>query len=127
MREFTKYPSDCIEATTESEYPYATLCFVVDGVRHHMVSGRLGSPLYTTNVITAMKSDDDFAVAMADVVGPELNNQVWEDTTYEYVATNAVDWFKQDYDEWKSLKDRGREDSDFWSFISNDESIEVLS
>ena len=124
---FDNYDEWVASNGSESNYPTVTVCFNYNGARHTMVSGKLGSSTFVRDLISAMRSDDDFAVAMADMVNPGLANQVWEDTTYEYIAINAVDWFKADYGEWKSLKDRGREDSDFWSFISDDESIEVLS
>ena len=126
-RKFTKYPSDYVKASEDTDYPVVSLCFVDDSGRHTMVSGKLDDPTFIQDLVAAMKSDDDFAASMADMIDPDINNQVWEDTTYDNVAIDAIDWFKQDYDEWKSLKSRGREDSDFWVFISDDESIEVLS
>ena len=127
-RTFTKYPSDYIKASTESVYPHVIVRFNSDdGKAHQMVSEKLDSPAFIQDLVAAMKSDDDFAAAMADMIDPGINNQIWEDATYDKIAIDAIDWFKQDYDEWKSLKSRGREDSDFWVFISDDESIEVLS
>ena len=126
-RQFTKYPSNYIKASTSSKYPTVTVCLNANGELKHMASGNLDSTKLVQDIVSAMKLYDDFATAMADMINPELNNQPWEDTTYEDIVADAIDWFKQDYNEWKSLKSRGREDSDFWAFISDDESIEVLS
>ena len=127
-RKFTKYPSDYVKDTTDSNYPFVAVCWNAgSGERLHMAAGNLDSADLIHSIISAMELYDGFATAMADMIDPELNNQPWEDTTYENIAIDAVDLFKQNYDEWKSLKSRGREDSDVWTFISDDESIEVLS
>lgn len=122
-----QYADSFVMASTSSKYPTVTVCLNANGERKHMASGNLDSAKLVQDIVSAMKLYDDFAEAMADMVNPDLNNQPWEDTIYEDIAADAVDWFKQDYNEWKSLKDRGREDSDFWALISDDESIEVFS
>ena len=103
------------------KYPYAYVDF--NGITKF--AGKLDSIKFLRNLIKAMHNDDDFAVAMAELMDfNELVTGFWEDTDYEDVAIDAVYWFKSDYREWYGLRERGREDND-WVIVSDDESIVV--
>lgn len=119
-RKFTKYPANYVKASSGTKYPVVTLSFEGED----MATGRLDSEEFVQGIVKAMHQNDEFAMAMADFFDPETNNEAWEDTTYEAVATGIVDFCKSDYREWEALKSRGREDGD-WVVISEDESIVI--
>lgn len=103
-------------------YPVAELSYNGGEVD---ITGKLDSPDFLHQIIQAMQTNYGFAQAMADWFDPEYNDMVWEDTTYEEIAVEMVDWFKSDYREYKALESRGRASSEGWIVISEDESIVV--
>lgn len=108
------------DAEGSSEYPVVTLTYHEEDI----ASGRLDSAAFVQSIVAAMHGDNSFAEAMADFFDPEINNEIWEDTTYEEIAIGIVDFCKSQYREWKALQSRGREDNPF-IIISDDESIVI--
>ena len=120
MRKFTKYPQSYVKANRTTKYPVVTLSFKGKDI----ATGNLDSGEFVQGIVKAMHQNDEFATAMGDFFDPEINNEIWEDTTYEEVAIGIVDFCEDQYREWKSLQSRGREDSPF-VVISEDESIVI--
>ena len=120
MRRFTKYPTNYVKASSATRYPVVTVSF--HGA--DMATGRLDSGELVQGIVQAMHQNDEFAMAMANFFDPEINNEIWEDTTYEEIAIGIVDFCKDQYREWKALQSRGREDNPF-VIISEDESIVI--
>ena len=115
----------CVMASkSSSKYPTVELVFQGD-TDSFTITGKLDSAEFLHQIIKAMESNDEFAEAMANWFDPEYNDMVWEDTTYEEVAIDMVDWFKSDYREFKALESRGRAGMDGWVAISEDESITI--
>lgn len=111
--------SSTIKASSNVKYPVVTL-----SSERENITGRLDSGEFIQAIVKAMHQNDEFAMAMANFFDPEINNEIWEDTTYEEVAIGIIDFCKDQYREWKSLADRGREDNPF-IIISEDESIVI--
>ena len=114
MRQFTKYPQGYVKASRTTKYPVATVSF--HGV--DMATGSLDSGEFVQGIVKAMPQNDEFATAMADFFNPEINNEIWEDTTYEEVAIGIVDFCKDMYVE-------STNDGEPFVVISEDESIVI--
>ncbi len=113
-RKFTKYPQGYVRASRTTKYPVATISF--HGV--DMATGRLDSGEFVQGIVKAMHQNDEFATAMADFFDPGTNNAIWEDTTYEEVATGIVDFCKDMYVE-------STNEGEPFVVISEDESIVI--
>jgi hypothetical protein len=113
------FSTSTIKASSNIKYPVVTLSSEGENI-----TGRLDSGEFIQAIVKAMHQNDEFAMAMANFFDPEINNEIWEDTTYEEVAIGIIDFCKDQYREWKSLQSRGREDNPF-IIISEDESIVI--
>ena len=120
MRKFTKYPQGYVKASSDITYPWVTVEFHGDIKAY----GNLKDAALVQNIMEAMRRDDAFAKAMSDFYNPEYTTMEWDYSIYEEIALGIVDFCKDQYREWKSLVERGREDNPF-VVISEDESIVI--
>lgn len=119
-KKFTKYPGNYVKASSDITYPWVTVEF------HGEIKayGNLKDASLVMNIMEAMRRDDAFAKAMSDLYNPEYTTMEWDYSIYEEIALGIVDFCKDQYREWKSLTERGREDAPF-VVISEDESIVI--
>jgi len=114
------YASTSVKASSDIAYPWVTVEF------HGEIKayGNLKDASLVMNIMEAMRRDDAFAKAMSDFYNPEYTTMEWDYSIYEEIALGIVDFCKDQYREWKSLTNRGREDNPF-VIISEDESIVI--
>lgn len=112
--------STSVKASSDITYPWVTVEF------HGEIKayGNLKDASLIKNIMEAMRRDDAFAKAMSDFYNPEYTTMEWDYSIYEEIALGIVDFCKDQYREWQSLTERGREDNPF-IIISEDESIVI--